>query len=48
MSRMRRFNLAIEMLFISGKRVAKLKPARNFRSFNLAIEMLFISGGYLS
>ena len=38
-----RFNLAIEMLFISGRREL-LCPYAVMQCFNLAIEMLFISG----
>ena len=37
-----RFNLVIEMLFISGHNAKRLDALRV--SFNLAIEMLFISG----
>ena len=37
------FNLAIEMLFISGKPVEVFYESP-YGSFNLAIEMLFISG----
>ena len=39
-----RFNLAIEMLVISGRASARVKPSLRIVCFNLAIEMLVISG----
>ena len=42
-----RFNLAIEMLFISGRMIPSRRIPRQ-NCFNLAIEMLFISGWVVS